>query len=126
MRISSRWRMSWVVAMGRLGLLLVGILSTPGLLTSIQRSHCAGHEVSATHAVQLGLGHVDHHASTPALSRPAHSDCSHCPASECASLAPCSVSGTSAALPSRVTLSTPSAHYVGAVRITTSPHSTTQ
>jgi hypothetical protein len=103
--------------MGRFALLLVGILSTPGLgLALVQRSHCVVHEGSAMH----------HHGSTPSWTRPTHSDCPHCPATECASLAPCSTSGVSSALPTLLTLSIPLAHHLGTIRIETSPDSTLQ
>ena len=108
-------------------LLLVGVLSTPGLgLNLVQRSHCAGHAASSMHLVEPGGGHAGHQGSTPLWTRPAHSDCSHCPASECATVAPCSPSILSAALASSATFGTPSAHLVSLVRLTTSSHSTTQ
>jgi hypothetical protein len=112
---------------GRFFLLLVGILSTPGLgLALVQRSHCATHEASVMHVVHSGGGHVGHQGPAPSWTRPTHSDCPHCPATECASLAPCSISGISVALPSRLTLSTPPAHHPGTIRIETSPDSTLQ
>jgi hypothetical protein len=110
---------------GKVFLLLVGILSTPGLgLALVQRSHCATHEASVMHAVHPGGGHVGHQGPAPSWSRPVHSDCPHCPATDCASIAPCSTSGVSAALPSLLTLSTPPAHHPGTIRIETSPEST--
>jgi hypothetical protein len=112
---------------GRSALLLVGILSTPGLgLAVVQRSHCATHEGSVMHLVHSGGGRVGHQGPAPSWTRPMHSDCPHCPAAECASLAPCSISGISAALPSRLTLSSLPAHYPGTIRIETSPKSTLQ
>jgi hypothetical protein len=112
---------------GRSALLLVGILSTPGLgLALVRRSHCATHEASVMHVVDPGGGHVGHQGPLPSWTRPTHSDCPHCPASECASLAPCSISGVSAALPSRLTLSTLPAHDPGTIRTETSPESTLQ
>jgi hypothetical protein len=111
----------------RLFLLLVGILSTPGLgLALAQRSHCATHDASVLHMVYPGGGHVGHRGPAPMWTRPMHSDCPHCPATDCASLAPCSISDTSAALPSRLTLSTPPAHHPGTIRLETSPDSTLQ
>lgn len=111
----------------RLLLLLMSILSTPGLgLGSIRHSHCAGHEGSAMHVVHPGGGHAGHNSSHISWTRPTHSDCPHCPASECASIAPCSVSGISAVLPILLTLSSPLAHHVGSIRIETSPDSIIQ
>jgi hypothetical protein len=112
---------------GRFALLLVGILSTPGFgLALVQRSHCATHEASVMHVVHPGGEHVGHQGPAPSWTRPMHSDCPHCPGTECASLAPCSISGISAALPSRLTLSTPLAPHPGTIGIETSPESTLQ
>lgn len=123
----SAWSRGLVLGKSRLFLLLVGLVSTPGLgLTSFQRSHCASHEVRLTHAVQPEPGHAGHHGSIPSWSRPAHADCSHCPPSECASLAPCAVSAISLAVPTLVSLQSPSSHRVGAVRTSAALHSTTQ
>jgi hypothetical protein len=122
------WRRSVhrLAMMGRLSLLLVGILSTPGLeLTSFQRPHCAGHEVSTSHAVHPA-GHAGHHGTAPSWNRPSHADCNHCPPSECASLAPCAMSAISIAVPSFISLQSLSAHRVAAVRTRISLHSTTQ
>jgi hypothetical protein len=73
--------------------------------------------------MQSQQGH--HHSPAPALGRPTHSECSHCPPSQCASLIPCSVSGFLAPIPSRVTLNTLPVHDVVAVRMKRSPHSIT-
>src|SRR5918992_5193750 len=127
MSLWSCWLISPQGKMGSLVLLLMGILSTPGLgLTSLQRPHCAGHESSLTHAVQPTSEDAGHHGSQPSWNRPSHSDCTHCPPSDCASLAPCSVSGISVAVPTLTSIRGLSSHRVGAVRIKTSPHSTHQ
>jgi hypothetical protein len=113
--------------MSKVFLLLVGILSTPGLgLALVQRSHCATHDASVMHVVHPGGGHLGRQVPAPSWSRPMHSDCPHCPATDCTSIAPCSVSVISAALLSRLTLSTPPAHQPGTIRLETSPHSTLQ
>jgi hypothetical protein len=108
-------------------LLLIGIVSTPGLgLDPVQRSHCAGHARSAMHLVASTAGQGVHHPRPNSISTPSHSDCPHCPASECASLAPCSVSGTSAALFSSAALTVPATYYVASIRVRSSVRSATQ
>jgi hypothetical protein len=126
MRLRSRWVRSPLGKLSSLFLLLVGVVSTPGLgLTSFQRPHCARHELTVTPIGESDAGHAGHHGSAPSWNQPAHADCTHCPPSRCASLAPCAVTGTSPALPTLISLQSPSEHRVGAVRSRTSVHSTT-
>lgn len=126
MRLRSRWVRSPLGKLSSLFLLLVGVVSTPGLgLTSFQRPHCARHEVTVTHAVEFGARHAGHHGSAPSWTQPAHTDCTHCPPSECSSLAPCATSGISLAVPSLISLQSLSDHRVGAVRRGIPLHSTT-
>jgi hypothetical protein len=121
------WLMTVLGRIGGLSLLLIGVLSTPGLgLTAFQRPHCASHSASTMHVVEPGGGHASHQTSAPSWAPPAHSDCSHCPATECATVAPCSISGPSAAVSRSAPFATPGAHDVGAVRISSSAYSTTQ
>lgn len=111
---------------GRFFLLGVALLSTPGFgLAKAQRSHCATHGASPTHSMGLGNGHGAYHSSTSSLSRPSHSDCPHCPVTECAVVAPCSASGTSAASPTILTLRTPCTQHFGMARTSALLHSTT-
>ena len=113
-------------SMGKLFLLLVGILSTPGLgLGLVQRSHCAAHEASMMHVVHPGGGHVGHQGSILSWTRPMHSDCPHCPATECATVAPCSFSSTSATSPLILTLKTPPIHHLATFPVRVSVRSTT-
>jgi hypothetical protein len=110
----------------RLFLVVVAILATPGLgLAQAQRSHCAGHATSAMHAGEPAIGHGQDHSSTASWTRPSHSDCPHCPATTCASVAPCSVSGSSVAAPTVLTISSLPTHHWRTARTQVSLHSRT-
>jgi hypothetical protein len=108
-------------------LLLVGVLSTPGLrLSPTQRSHCAAHPASPLHLIQGGSNHPGPASSVPSWFAPAHSDCSHCPPSDCASVAPCSISTLSAAVSTAAVLKAPATHLVHPHRVRTAAQSTSQ
>jgi hypothetical protein len=78
-----------------------------------QGGHCARHGASQLHVVQPGGGHQEgHHATGAAWERPHHTDCPHCPATECARVAPCATSSSSALLPSSFELGVSLAHAV--------------
>jgi hypothetical protein len=124
MRFWSKWRMPGIKRLGRLALFLVSVIGSSGFgLTSVQQSHCASHATPAMHAE---AGHTSDSAATSAWTLPAHGDCSHCPPTECATVAPCSVAGVSAALTKPVVLRVPPAHTVGFVRVRSVLHSTPQ
>ena len=91
-------RSRWPVRAVRFLMLVLGIVATPGAgLEALQRPHCAQHE--------LGSRHDNHQAALTLVARvhaPAgwtqqhdHS-CPHCPASECARVAPCAGSALTA------------------------------
>jgi hypothetical protein len=128
MRLVFGRRMFRTGAVRRLGCLLVGFLSTPGVgLMSVQRSHCATHESSVTHSVHPSQEDLSHGASAATLDEPAHSDCTHCPPSECASILPCAGSVISlVAAPSVMSLQSFPTHGTTPVGGRTAPRSTTR
>ena len=90
-----------------------------------QGGHCARHGASQLHVVQPGGGHQEgHDAPGAAWERPHHTDCPHCPATECASVAPCATSSTGAVLPSLLELGVSLAHGVEVQPTLSALHST--
>jgi hypothetical protein len=78
-------------------------------------AHCAGHAVSQGHLAHAA-GEHRHAAPRPASwDRPTHSNCSHCPADQCARTFPCTVSLVSALPPSRLGLAVPVPHLVASL-----------
>ena len=81
----------------RLLMLALGIISVPSVGPSaLQGPHCAQHGASMIHAAH-GLpssGRAWTRASSP-------HECPHCPAAECAQVAPCAGSATTALTPTR-------------------------
>jgi hypothetical protein len=56
----------------------------------VEGSHCAQHGASAIHLMGVGaVQQMPQGAGMPSWQGPSHSDCPHCPASECARLVPC-------------------------------------
>ena len=88
---------SWMASRRRryaisLLLLIAAILSTPLGWGIAGTSHCAQHGASPMHGVRSGTGHLGSQYMDATWSRPSHTDCPHCPASECAILSPCATS----------------------------------
>lgn len=79
-KVNSRrgWRL------GKIVLSLCGMATIlSGSVPQLTGEHCRSHAVAARH------GQHSQHASHAKLQQPSHESCSHCPAVQCASLAPC-------------------------------------
>jgi len=70
-------------------------------------AHCAGHAVSQGHVAHAASEHRHAAPSSASWDRPTHSNCSHCPADQCARTFPCTVSLVGALPPSRHGLAVP-------------------
>lgn len=95
-------------------MLLLGIVSMPSIgLKAIERPHCAQHEQAGRHERHLAsLVIVAHAQGQPAWTQAHDHGCPHCPASECARVAPCTGSTTTAVAPSRAVVEDLDAHRV--------------
>ena len=116
----------WLRRLAKLFLLVVGLSTGLNVAAAAgQGAHCARHGVSQLHVVQPGGGHQEsHHGPMLAWERPAHADCPHCPATECARIAPCATSTNGAIPPSPIELGAPLAHAVAVPPVLAALHST--
>lgn len=98
-----RWRAPPAIALRmrqitRVVMLVLGILSVPSVgPAAMQRPHCAQHGPSARH--QEAHSGARHHMPAPvpaSWESATKHDCPHCPATECARVAPCTTSSTAA------------------------------
>ena len=82
-------------------MLALAIVSVPSIgLDALQRPHCVKHGTSALHAGHaMAREHAQLAGESRAWSTPATHNCPHCPASECARVAPCTGSTTTAVSP---------------------------
>jgi len=80
----------------RLAMLMLGVLSVPSIgPAAMQRPHCAQHGPSAAQA-HSGDGHHMPGSSSTSWESATQHDCPHCPAAECARIAPCTTSSSAA------------------------------
>ena len=84
--------------MARLLMLVLGVLSVPSIgLAAMQRPHCAQHSPSAVHQeAHPGMGQQAPEPSPTSWDGATSHDCPHCPATECARVAPCATSSNAA------------------------------
>jgi hypothetical protein len=98
----------------RLLMLLLGIGSVPSVgVDALKRPHSAQHESAGQHERHIAstatiVSGQDQQAWTDRQER----SCTHCPASECARVSPCSGSATTAVPPSRAVVADPHGHRV--------------
>jgi hypothetical protein len=96
--------------MTRILMLVLGILSVPSVgPTAMQRPHCAQHESSAMHPeAHSGTHQMPASTDSTFWDSATQHECPHCPATECARVAPCTTSSNAAisATPLAVTQST--------------------
>ena len=80
--------------MARVLMLPLGLLSVPSIgLAAMQRPHCAQHSPSAVHQeAHPGTGQQAPESSSTSWDDTTSHDCPHCPATDCARVAPCSTS----------------------------------
>jgi hypothetical protein len=104
--VPHRSRASWLGRTAKVLMLILGIMSVPNMrLDALQHPHCTPHG-----AISLHRGHSS--AASPTNPRgesrtwaPATDhECPHCPASECARIAPCASSTTTALSPAGFSL----------------------
>lgn len=98
-----RWRMRLATAsllsrVTRVVMLAVGVLSVPSVgPAAMQRPHCAQHTHSGIHREAHSSGRHQMPDPVPISWESATKhDCPHCPATECARLAPCATSSNAA------------------------------
>jgi len=118
-------RMSRVI---RFWLLIPGVLSVPNVgLAALQRPHCNQHERSSMH--QPADAGDRHQATKPIASASwkngTQHNCPHCPATECARIAPCTTSSSAAVLEASPAVSDPVSNRVRARRVLVHPYSAT-
>jgi hypothetical protein len=72
-------------------MLVLGVLAMPSAGQAVLNgSHCARHDASAHHQTPIGMHEMTgQHAAASWQNAPRHT-CPHCPANECARVAPCS------------------------------------
>lgn len=99
--MTSRTHTVLALPLGRLTRMLMLVLGVLSVLSvgpaAMQRPHCAQHETSATHAnAQSGDGHHITSTGSTSWDGATNHDCPHCPATECARVAPCTTSSNAA------------------------------
>jgi len=90
----------------RMLMLVVGVVSVPSVgPAAMQRPHCAQHDPAAQHRG----GHQMPDPGRTSWEGATKHDCPHCPATECARIAPCTASSNAAVSPASlaVTVSAP-------------------
>jgi hypothetical protein len=96
---------------GRLALWGKHLLLVAALVSALNvasgGAHCVGHAASQHHAAHAAGHHRHAPAAASSWDRPTHSNCSHCPADQCARTFPCTVSLVSALPSSRLGLAVP-------------------
>jgi len=112
--------------MTRMLMLVLGVLSVPSIgPAAMQRPHCAQHVRSPGHQVPHS---GDTHQAGPALvsweSATEHA-CPHCPATDCARIAPCTASSNAAISEASLTVPDPVSDRVGVRRVRVHPYSAT-
>ena len=105
--------------MGRAGLarllmLVIGVVATPNVgLASMQRPHCVQHERRTNHDRQAtGPGATAENPIRPTWIPRHYHECPHCPASECARIAPCAGTVIVAATPASAAVTSLTGHRV--------------
>jgi hypothetical protein len=84
-------------------MLIIGIASVPGLgPEALQRPHCVQHRAAALHSGHLAALQNAAGRESPAWTKAATHNCPHCPASECARVAPCASSSLTALSPTSI------------------------
>jgi hypothetical protein len=115
-----------VSRLSRMLMLVLGVVSVPSIgPAAMQRPHCAQHVPSpGNHVAHSG----DTHRAEPTLvaweSGTKHT-CPHCPATECARIAPCTASSNAAISETSLIVPDPVSDRVGVRRVRVRPYSAT-
>lgn len=113
--------------MTRMLMLVLGVVSVPSIgLAAMQRPHCAQH-VPSPGGQEAHSGDT-HQAPEPApVSWDTASEhvCPHCPATDCARIAPCTASSTAAISEASLTVSEPASDRVSVRKVRIQPYSAT-
>lgn len=82
----------------RMSMLVLGVLSVPSVgPAAMQRPHCAQHDPSAVHrGAHSGTHQVPASNDATSWDSATQHECPHCPATECARVAPCTTSSNAA------------------------------
>lgn len=128
LRMSSRTHIVLAAAVGRLtrmSMLVLGVLSVPSVgPAAMQRPHCAQHDPSAVHqGAHSGTHQVPASNDATSWDSATQHECPHCPATECARVAPCTVASNAAISEVSVTVPNLVADLVGVRRMRVHPHS---
>ena len=80
----------------RILMLVLGVLAVPGLgQAAMQRPHCAQHDMAGEQRAHAGGTHqMPEPGSSSSWNTPSQHECTHCPPTECAQVAPCTTSPT--------------------------------
>lgn len=107
-------------------MLVLGVLSVPSVgPAAMQRPHCAQHGPSAVQA-HSGHGHQMPGSSPTSWESATKHDCPHCPAAECARVAPCATSSIAALSEASLTVTDLATDRVRVRRVQVHPYSSTQ
>jgi len=89
----------------------LGIISAPSVgLNALQRPHCVQHTMLAGHKGHSSPSSAVPHAHDGMWTEAQDHRCPHCPASDCARIAPCMGSATVAVIPKRVEVPSVQSH----------------
>jgi hypothetical protein len=84
-------------------MLLLGIVTAPSVgLQALQRPHCVQHGAAAMKVGLVASRRAPPDSDFPTWTKAASHECPHCPPSECARIAPCTSSSTTALSPTAV------------------------
>ena len=113
--------------MVRVLMLFLGVVGVPSTgLAAMQRPHCAQHDPSAEHqGPHSGTHQAPASTDSASWDSGTQHECPHCPASECARVAPCTVSSNAAVSEASATVPDPVADRVGVRRMRVHPYSAT-
>ena len=111
----------------RVVMLVLGVLSVPSVgPAAMQRPHCARHEPSAMHQeAHSGDGQQMPESRSTSWGSPTRHDCPHCPATECARVAPCTTSSNAAISVTSLPVTQPATHRANLRRVQHRLYSTT-
>jgi hypothetical protein len=114
--------------MTRMLMLVLGILSVPSVgVAAMQRPHCAQHDTAAPHqeAHSSNTHQVPEPPHSPSWQNATEDGCPHCPAPECARVAPCAASSSAAISAASLAVSQLATHRVITPTVRIHPYSTT-
>jgi hypothetical protein len=111
----------------RMLMLVLGILSVPSVgPAAMQRPHCTRHDTSAIHRVaHSGPHQVPESPHSTSWNSTTQHECPHCPARDCARVAPCTTSSNATISETALTVADPVSDRLSVRRVRVHPHSAT-